>query len=277
MQHVIDAMNELQKKKIIKAWALGGGIAAKYYVNPPVTKDIDFFVLMDDRSIMFMKPIHDYFVARGGKYFKHMMHYKGIVVDIIATDDALIVEGIKRAVIGDVEGIEMKVLPADYLAAIALKVGRPKDLNRIKLMLDAGILSDKFYSLCSKFNIPMHKLALRLWSQHESTALVYQLKRGIKNLVIWFPLIWKDDQYDWTYLSKIMEFKLRLMSKSFLKYGYHVNSKKDAMDMLICAELLKRLDKDDPEDLGWKQHDARMDGWMKMLQKKIGKLRNWWS
>ncbi len=34
------------------------------------------------------------------------------------------------------------------------------------------------------------------------------IKYGIKNLITWFPIIWKDRDWDHWYLYKILRFKL---------------------------------------------------------------------
>jgi len=41
----------------------------------------------------------------------------------------------------DFEGVPLRVVRADYLAAIALSVGRAKDLARILSLLEAGAVS----------------------------------------------------------------------------------------------------------------------------------------
>jgi len=158
MQELINMMNEMQKIGLLKSWALGGGIAAKYYCNPPVTKDIDFFITLDDMSIMAMQPIADYLIDRGGKYHKHMISFNGTIVDIIPSDDPLIVEAIKLAITGNIEGIKMRVIPADYLAAIATKVGRPKDIERVGMLYRAWLLTSNFFALLSIHRINSYKI-----------------------------------------------------------------------------------------------------------------------
>jgi hypothetical protein len=72
--------------------------------------------------------------------------------------------------------------------------------------------------------------------------MCYDIKHGIYNIIRWTPIIWFDHDFDWFYLSSIMQYKLRRMSKLFSKYGHHVGSDIDAKRILICAELLKRLE-----------------------------------
>jgi hypothetical protein len=114
--------------------------------------------------------------------------------------------------------------------------------------------------------------------------LLKSIKQGIVNIIRWIPVVWEDNDWDWYYLSRVMEYKLRKMSKSFKKEGVSVEADKCAKEMLICAELLKRLMKDDIGDLGGftrrnvARHEIRMQEWQRMLGRYIGKyLRNWWD
>ena len=68
-----------------------------------------------------------------------------------------------------------------------------------------------------------------------------ELKRSIKNLWRWFPIIWKDRDWDHTYIYDIIEFKLRNQSDYIGKMDRHTRAKKDASDMLICAELINKV------------------------------------
>lgn len=68
---------------------------------------------------------------------------------------------------------------------------------------------------------------------------------GLGNLRRWLPLIWRDRDWDWEFLARVMEFKLRRMAHHENFFGHHVGSKLDARNQLVCAELLKRLRDDD--------------------------------
>ena len=158
MQDITELLNDMKKLNIIKKWALCGGVAAKYYVNPPITKDIDFFVIIDDTSIMFMSPIYGYMISRGAKFKGHLFTYKGVTVDIIAAKDGLIMEGINKAVKCSIDNASVNILRANYLAAIALEVGRDKDIDRVIRLIDANLLDSGFYGLLDKYKITTKRL-----------------------------------------------------------------------------------------------------------------------
>jgi len=70
------------------------------------------------------------------------------------------------------------------------------------------------------------------------------IKYGIENLIIWFPVIWKDRNWDQVYIYEIFKYKLEQTEKLLRKYGHHVNADHDADNIKICVTLLDRLIKD---------------------------------
>ena len=99
---------------------------------------------------------------------------------------------------------------------------------------------------------------------------------GIRNIIKWIPIIWYDIDFDWDPLAKIMEFKLRNMAESFRYNNHTVNCQDNAKDMLICAELLKRLREDNCDGVDIRTHDIRMREWDKMFGDRMKQIRWWW-
>ncbi len=75
--------------------------------------------------------------------------------------------------------------------------------------------------------------------------IVTDIRDGVRNVFRWAPVVWFDDDSDWTHLAIIMEYKLRRWSQFEESHGHHVTSKRDAKRMLICADLLRRLQADE--------------------------------
>jgi hypothetical protein len=115
------------------------------------------------------------------------------------------------------------------------------------------------------------------------------LKFGVRNLIRWFPIIWRDRDWDWCFLAAIMEFKLRRMSMCFKYHGHHVGNERHARQTLICAELLKRMRINDYykqadrifPDRGrrWADHihvlERHDQEYLALMIKKY--LRHWWD
>jgi hypothetical protein len=73
---------------------------------------------------------------------------------------------------------------------------------------------------------------------------LHGIKHGIRNLIRWAPIAWDDEDWDWEYLARVMEFKLRRSSKSTKDWNT-VGADRCGKEMLICAELIRRLREDD--------------------------------
>ena len=83
------------------------------------------------------------------------------------------------------------------------------------------------------------------------------LKHGVKNIIIWFPTVWKDRWWDHHFFFVILHKKLSLMEKNFREHGHHLNHEKDADKMKRCVLLLDRIIKDEYHDMVFKNHDEK--------------------
>lgn len=64
------------------------------------------------------------------------------------------------------------------------------------------------------------------------------LKQGVRNLINWFPIIWKDRDWDYDFLYKMIIKKLYNMADYHMTQGVHVNAQREAERMETCARLL---------------------------------------
>ncbi len=94
---------------------------------------------------------------------------------------------------------------------------------------------------------------------------------GAKNLFHWFLIIWCDRQWDHLYLTKILHHKLERMEKYFQAGKFYENQEKDAENMKICVDALKRIMDDNYDDIAFAEHDkkwGKLD--MKFCDRKDG-------
>jgi hypothetical protein len=69
--------------------------------------------------------------------------------------------------------------------------------------------------------------------------------RSISNLISWFPIIFKDRNWDHFYFHIIMKKKLERMRDYQINSGHAVNSQYTAERINTCIKLLDRIIKDD--------------------------------
>jgi len=82
---------------------------------------------------------------------------------------------------------------------------------------------------------------LLLWWRWEGKHLHRDFYLGIKNIIRWFPIIWKDRDWDDHYIWEILKTKLRNQAKHIGKNGHHVNAERDAERMMLCVRLIDKI------------------------------------
>lgn len=70
-----------------------------------------------------------------------------------------------------------------------------------------------------------------------------ELFRSIKNLIVWFPIIWKDRQWDSWYIEELLLKKLFLMRDYHQKRQTFIGWKNEVKWMSKCIQLLEMLTK----------------------------------
>ena len=79
-------------------------------------------------------------------------------------------------------------------------------------------------------------------------------KTGVENLIVWFPIVWKDRQWDHQYIYTVFRHKLHLKEQFIRQRGIHVNNAQDADKIKKCVILLDRLMKDEYHENVFKPH-----------------------
>jgi len=85
----------------------------------------------------------------------------------------------------------------------------------------------------------------------------YGTKYGIENLINWFPVVWKDRNWDHYFIYVILRKKLQLMEHQIRTFGHHTRNIEDADNIKICVNLLTRLIEDDYHEMAFKKHDEK--------------------
>lgn len=79
------------------------------------------------------------------------------------------------------------------------------------------------------------------WWNHEARYYLKDFTTGIKNLWYWIPVIWKDRNWDDSFIFTVLSHKLKAQAKYIGTHGLHVNNWKDERDMMICVRLIEKV------------------------------------
>ena len=157
MKKTIEILNQLKKKGLIKDYAIGGGIAAIFYVEPILTYDLDVFIIISDtvkeQNLILLTPIYGYLEAKGYKWKGEHIIIEGIPVQFIPADE-LEKEAVNRAKTEEYEGVKTRVIAPEYLVALLLRAGRKKDKEKIEKLLEQTKINRR------KLRVILHKYGL---------------------------------------------------------------------------------------------------------------------
>jgi hypothetical protein len=132
---VLRAANGLFAAGLIEDYALGGALAAIYYVEPFTTYDADIFFIPKDKGLTAGIPaIYAHLQSQGWQVEREHLLLSGFPVQFLAAQ-GLTEEAVREAVRIEFEGVPAKVFRAEHIIAIAASVGRQKDKARIEQML----------------------------------------------------------------------------------------------------------------------------------------------
>ena len=132
---VLRAANDLVTAKLIEDWALGGALAAIYYVEPFTTYYADIFFIPADKGLTAgISAIYAHLQAQGWQVEREHLLVHGFPVQFLAAS-GLTEEAVREAEQIEFEGVPAKVFRAEHIVAIAASVGGAKDKARIEQML----------------------------------------------------------------------------------------------------------------------------------------------
>lgn len=144
MEEVARLLNTMVADRVISSYAVFGAVAQMRYTEAVATLDADILVAVPDSDRLdLLTPVYEYCKERGYHPEGEAVRVGAWPVQFIPVFDALTEEALEKAVEGDLDGTPFRVVGADYLAAIALSVGRPKDLARVLALMESNSVSMK--------------------------------------------------------------------------------------------------------------------------------------
>jgi|SRR5579872_3976917 len=137
MEKIIQILNEMEKSGIVQRYALGGAVALLFYTEPVLTYDLDVFIAVPPPTagLITLTPIYEHLKALGCEEQQEHLIVAGTPVQFIPAYNALIEEALREAVEKSFHLTKVRVLGLEYLLAIMLQTGRPKDQARLGQLL----------------------------------------------------------------------------------------------------------------------------------------------
>jgi hypothetical protein len=139
---VFRILGEMRSEGVVREYAIGGATAVLFYAEPARTYDLDVFVLLaPGRSHLApLAPIYDWTTARGFTPLKEHVMIHGVPVQFLPAHNTLAEEAVAGARELDYEGVTVRVIDPEHLAALALQAGGARRRERAWQLLEAGAL-----------------------------------------------------------------------------------------------------------------------------------------
>jgi hypothetical protein len=153
-------LNRLKKTGLIEDYAIGGGYAVNYYLEPILTYDLDIFLSMDTDEEF--SALYGYFKKARYKIENVYIMIKKIPVQFLPSSiHPLIDEAVRKAKRIRVKDVYTKVLTVEYLIGTLLMAFRPKDKMIIPHLLELADM-EKLNRVTRKFSDEKTPLDQRL-------------------------------------------------------------------------------------------------------------------
>lgn len=138
MEKTLKVLNKLGKKGLFERYAIGGGIAVLYYAEPVLTYDIAVFCILptEKNGLITLASIYEYLQKKGCKVDGEHIVIEGIPVQFIPAYNKLVEEALNEAAEVKYKETETRIVRAEHLMAIMLQTYRPKDRERMLLILE---------------------------------------------------------------------------------------------------------------------------------------------
>jgi hypothetical protein len=141
LSKTLAVLNQIQRDGVIGEYAIGGAIAAFFYLEPGATFDVDVFIPLEAPAadLISLSPIYEYLRAKGYREKNETVTIEDWDVQFIPAYNPLLQEALGAARTIDLDGIASRILSAEHLMAIALQTGRSKDFARLLQFLESGV------------------------------------------------------------------------------------------------------------------------------------------
>jgi hypothetical protein len=155
VEKTLEIINRMEAEGVVGRYAIGGAMAAIFYVEPFTTFDLDiFFAASVSGGLITLTPIYEYLAAAGYKAEGEGVNIEGWPVQFLPTYNPLVAEAVEQAVEIEFKRTPTRVMSAEHLVAIMLQTGREKDYARASKFLEEGVVDvERLTDILSRHNL----------------------------------------------------------------------------------------------------------------------------
>jgi hypothetical protein len=156
MERTIKVLNALKREGFILDYALGGAVAALFYMEPIETHDLDVFISLPETEgpLLSLDGVYRYLTERGYVADEEHVVIEGVPVQFLVASSPLGEEAMSYAGTMDYGAEKVRVMKPEHLVAIMVELNRPKDRIRLSLFLEqAPVTLDRVESILAQHGL----------------------------------------------------------------------------------------------------------------------------
>ncbi len=168
VRETLQVLLQLRSEGRLARFAIGGAVAASYYIEAVATEDLDVFALFAPSAsgLLVLSPLYDRLKELGANLQNEHVVIHGWLVQILPAYTPLVEEAVTGAIERPFHDLAVPVVSAEHLCAIALQTGRPKDYLRVHSLIEAGCVDSaalarmvERHGLSGRWSIYAHRYA----------------------------------------------------------------------------------------------------------------------
>lgn len=161
---------------MISDYAVGGAVAASFYIEAINTEDVDAFVFMsapEGSMLLSLSPIYDALAKLGGAVNGESVRFGEWPLQVLPAYNDLVEEAVIEAGDATFHGEPVRILLPEFLCAIALDTKRLKDFFRVASFIEQHAVSKrKLTKLVEKYGLTEQAAKVPNW---------HDLENGVEN------------------------------------------------------------------------------------------------
>ena len=125
---------------VLEAYAIGGAMAAVFYIEPVATFDLDVSVLLPaaerDQTSVTLARQTQWLARRGYSAAGEHVMIESVPVQLLPAYNPLVAEAVAASVERPLGQAKARVCRPEHLMAVLVQTGRPKDRARLQMFLE---------------------------------------------------------------------------------------------------------------------------------------------
>lgn len=95
----------------------------------------------------------------------------------------------------------------------------------------------------------MYQIGIKEWWDEFLGYKIREFRRSVKNIIRWFPIIWKDRDWDDSYIFEVLKHKIKFTAEYTKKRQFYNGWKREVELMELCVKLIERIQNEYYQDL----------------------------